>query len=169
MMYSKDDTRDEHPGTMKIIGIGQSMRGDDAAGLAAVRLWQTQFQAKTGHPPIQVELAELPGIGLLDLVEGSTVAIIVDALHSGSKPGMIQVLTVDQLEAFTRGAGSAHGWGIVETLALGQKLIPSAMPQKIILLGIEAGDLSMGEGLSKDVELALPEAARMIEQLVKDS
>ncbi len=30
----------ELSGIIKIIGIGQSLRGDDAAGLAAVRLWQ---------------------------------------------------------------------------------------------------------------------------------
>jgi hydrogenase maturation protease len=159
-----DGARDEAFGIIKIIGIGQSLRGDDAAGLAAVRFWQDRYQANIERPYLQVELAELPGIGLLNLLEGTSIAILVDAVHSNSKPGMIHLLSNDQLEAFTGGAGSAHGWGVAETLSLGEKLMPSSMPEKIILIGIEAGNLSLGESLSPGVELALPEVARLIEQ-----
>ena len=159
-----DDARDEASGIIKIIGIGQSLRGDDAAGLAAVRFWQERYQANIERPYLQVELAELPGIGLLNLLEGTSIAILVDAVHSNSKPGTIHLLSNDQLEAFTGGAGSAHGWGVAETLSLGEKLMPSSMPEKIILIGIEAGNLSLGESLSPGVELALPEVARLIEQ-----
>ena len=35
------------------------------------------------------------------------------------------------------------------------------------IIGIEAGNLSLGESLSPEVELALPEVASLIEQLVK--
>jgi len=160
-----DDARDETSGIIKIIGIGQSLRGDDAAGLAAVRFWQERYQANIERPYLQVELAELPGIGLLNLLIGTSIAILVDAVHSNSKPGTIHLLSNDQLEAFTGGAGSAHGWGVAETLSLGEKLMPSSMPEKIILIGIEAGNLSLGESLSPQVELALPEVARLIEQL----
>ena len=159
------DAREEPSGIIKIIGIGQSLRGDDGAGLAAVRFWQESFQAVTERPNLHVELAELPGLGLLSLLEGTSLAIMVDAVHGNSKPGTIHLLSNDQLDAFTSGAGSAHGWGVAETLSLGEKLIPSSMPEKIILIGIEAGDLSLGESLSPEVEDALPEVARLIEQL----
>ncbi len=33
-----------------VIGIGQSLRGDDAAGLEAVRQWQEKYP-KTAKPP----------------------------------------------------------------------------------------------------------------------
>jgi hydrogenase maturation protease len=151
-------------GTIKIIGIGQSLRGDDAAGLAAVRLWQETYQVM--RPNVHVEFAELPGIGLLSLLEGASVAILVDAVHSGSRAGIVHVLTENQLETFTDGAGSAHGWGVAETLSLGRKLMPSALPEQLILIGIEAGQLDLGEALSLEVESALPEAARLIEHYV---
>jgi hydrogenase maturation protease len=160
-----DGARDELSGAIKIIGIGQSLRGDDAAGLAAVRLWQEKYQVNMERPYLQVELSELPGLGLLNLLEGTRIAILVDAVHSDAKAGTIHLLSNDQLEAFTEGAGSAHGWGVAETLSLGQKLMPSTMPGKLLLIGIEAGDLSLGESLSREVELALPEVARLIEQL----
>jgi len=92
--------------------------------------------------------------------------ILVDAVHNNTKAGMVHLFSDDQLDAFTEGAGSAHGWGVAETLSLGRALMPSAMPEEIFLIGIEAGDLTLGESLSPEVESALPEAANLIEQVV---
>jgi len=166
MKDSSDGVREELSGTIKVIGIGQSLRGDDAAGLAAVLLWRQRYPATAERPDVQVELAELPGIGLLSLLEGSRVAILVDAIRSDAKPGTIHILSEDQLETFRPEAGSAHGWGVAETLSLGRKLRLTSLPMKLILIGIEAGQLNMGGLLSSEVEAALPEVARQIEQLV---
>jgi len=166
MKQSPTGGADKSPGIIKLIGIGQSLRGDDAAGLAAVRLWQEKYQTSAPRPDLQVELAELPGVGLLDLLEGSRLAILVDAVRSGAKTGTIHLLKEDQLESFTQGSVSAHGWGVAETLSLGKQLIASMMPEKLILIGIEAGQLSLGESLSPEVERALPEVARLIERII---
>jgi hydrogenase maturation protease len=166
MNDSNDGARDEYPGSIKIIGIGQSLRGDDAAGLAAVKLWYETYQAKVSRPNIQRELTELPGIGLLSLLEGSRVAILVDAVYGGAKPGTVHVLAKNTLKSFKDGSGSAHGWGVAETLSLGRKLMPSKLPEKLILIGIEAGQLNLGESLSPEVESALPEVACLIEQYI---
>lgn len=165
MIQLSDGARDTSSDTIKIIGIGQSLRGDDAAGLEAVRLWQERYLMNVDRPNFQVELAELPGIGLLSLLEGSRAVILVDAVHSNAKAGTIHLLSDTQLEAFTDGAGSAHGWGVAETLSLGQKLIPTTMPEKLLLIGIEAGDFSLGKALSPEVQKALPEVANLIEKL----
>src|SRR4030042_4400100 len=103
MIQLPDGARDESSGTIKIIGIGQSLRGDDAAGLAAVRFWQEKYQVKIERPYLQVELAELPGIGLLSLLEGTRTVILVDAVHGNGQAGTIHGLKNDQLEAFTGG------------------------------------------------------------------
>jgi hydrogenase maturation protease len=165
MMNLHDDARDKHPGIIKIIGIGQSLRGDDAAGLAAVRLWQETYPENSGRQDLRVELAELPGIGLLDLMEGARLVILVDAVRSDAKPGTVHVLTGERLAAFTGGTSSAHGWGVAETLALGQQVMPSAIPERLILIGIEAGDIALGAPLSPEVESALPKAALLIEMM----
>ncbi len=149
-------------GTIKIIGIGQSLRGDDAAGLSAVRLWVDTFQAR--HPQVQVELVELPGIGLLNILEGARLAILVDAVHSSATPGTLHRLTADQLESFGAGSGSAHGWGVAETLSLGRQLAPENLPAELIIIGIKAGQLNLGEALSPEVKTCLPEAVKLIEQ-----
>lgn len=168
MMKLPDDARAGKPGIIKVIGIGQSLRGDDAAGLEAVRLWQEIYLARPDHQNVQVELTELPGISLLSLLEGAQSAILVDAVHSQAIPGSIHNLSEDQLEAFGDGSGSAHGWGVAETLSLGRQITPSSLPEKLHLIGVEAGQLSIGDTLSPEVQSALPQAAELIEQFVRD-
>jgi hydrogenase maturation protease len=92
-------------------------------------------------------------------------AILVDAVHSGADAGTIHILSKEHLDAFPNESGSAHGWGVAETLSLGEKVMPSTIPENIFVIGIEGVDFSMGNPLSPGVELALPEVARLIEQL----
>lgn len=161
-----DGTGYPDTGTIVVIGMGQSLRGDDGAGLATVRLWQTTYQEKSVRPAVKVELSELPGIDLLNLLEGCRFAILVDAVRSGAASGTIHQLTEDKLKLFSEGSESAHGWGVAETLALGRKTVADKLPGKIILIGIEAGQINLGDSLSPAVEQSLSEAARLIEQYV---
>jgi hydrogenase maturation protease len=159
--------RNTIPAITKIIGIGQTFRGDDAVGPAAVNLWQKIFPASAMQPDIIVELLELPGISLLNVLKGANRAVLVDAVCSAAEPGTIHTITEDQLESFDLGARSAHGWGVAETIALGRKLNPAELPTELILIGIEADQIEMGEGLSQNVEMALPRVADLIEQIVR--
>jgi hydrogenase maturation protease len=158
-----NEAGDNTSATIKVIGIGQSMRGDDGVGLAAVRWWNESCQGNINRPSVKVELAESPGIDLLDLLEGARIAVVVDAMRSGASPGTVRVLTENQLDAFTGDFASAHGWGIAETLSLGRELMPFAMPKTLVLIGIEADHLEVGASLSPSVETALPEVGRLIE------
>lgn len=145
-----------------VIGIGQSLRGDDGAGLEAVRRWQEQFPATAQR--VRVETAELPGLALLDLLSGATAALIVDAVQTDSAPaGTVLRLDLEEAAAFAPGAGSAHGWGAAETLAIGRSLDPSLAACRIRLIGIVGRAFAPGAGLSREVRAALNEAAAAIE------
>jgi len=149
-----------------ILGIGQSLRGDDAAGLEAVKLWQAQHPDSVTQ--VQVELSELSGLDLLDLLEGMDAAILVDAVQSSACAGTVIRIGADELASFTPGSGSAHGWGVAETLEMGRSLYPSLADCRISLIGIEAGPMDMGADLSPQVQAALIGAATMIEKEVQD-
>jgi len=150
-----------------VIGIGQSLRGDDAAGLAAVRLWQDNYPVDAQTSTKRVELVENPGLGLLTLLEDAASAILVDAVKSGAEPGTLHSLGETDIAAFLDGTGSAHGWGVAETLTLGRKINPENLPKQLVLIGIEAENTDLGESLSPKVEAILPEAARLIEVMCK--
>jgi hydrogenase maturation protease len=148
-----------------VFGIGQSLRGDDAAGLEAVRLWQGMHPESARR--VRVELGELPGLGLLDRLEGMQAAILVDALHSTDKPGTILHLRPEELASFSTDTQSAHGWGVAETLALGLKLYPELAECRISLIGIVGRQFGMGMGLSAEVRAGLEAAAEQIEEEVQ--
>ena len=152
-----------------ILGIGQRLRGDDGAGLAAVKLWQSRFPARAADPDLRVESLELPGLALLDYFVAVDKVLLVDAVRSGAAAGTLHWLGEADLAGFCLGSGSAHGWGVAETLALGRRLQPERMPSQLAVLGIEAGELDLNEELSPVVAGVMDQAAGMIEQWVRDA
>jgi hydrogenase maturation protease len=150
-----------------VIGIGQSLRGDDAVGLEAVRQWQEKYPETANRSDVQVDMSELPGLGLLDLLEGSEAAILVDAVKCYSAPGTIHTIHPEQLSAFTSDAKSAHGWGVAETLQLDRMLNPARQIIPIQMIGVEVDQMQMGFGLSKTVERALPKVCETIQNEVE--
>lgn len=150
-----------------VVGTGQSLRGDDAAGLEAVRQWQATFPQTVGRPEVRVETVELIGLGLLDLLVEAEAAILVDAVHSSAPPGTLHRLGPHEVSAFRPDSQSAHGWGVAETLQLGRSLDPALNDCRITLIGITAGQVEMGAALSPEVRAALAAAARLIEDEVQ--
>src|SRR3972149_11531346 len=116
-----------------LIGLGQDLRGDDAAGLEVVKRWQAEYPETARDPELLVELAPLPGLSLLSFLECVEAAILVDAVHSGAVPGRLHILDSEDLASFGGDARSAHGWGVAETLMLGQDLHGEKMPKEICL------------------------------------
>jgi hydrogenase maturation protease len=133
---------------VRVIGCGNPEAGDDAVGLLAVGL------ARRRLPP-EVEVVEA-GLALkvLDLLEGVDAVVIADAVRApsgGREPGaMVRAVgDPDGLPAELRGALSSHGLGIAEAVGL----------------GVEAGDLTAGHGLSVAVAAALP---ALVDALVEE-
>jgi len=150
-----------------LVGVGQSLRSDDGAGIAAVQSWQSRYLLSLEHQNLRVEIEQLPGLALLDLINDAEAAIIVDAVHSGSPAGTIHQVTLNQLSGFTSGSNTAHGWGVAETLALGHKLYPETLPAEIILLGIEGERFDPGDTLSPSVQRNLPTLVEQIEENIQ--
>lgn len=148
-----------------VIGIGQSLRGDDAAGLAAVRQWREKYPETAGRPEVRVETHELPGLALLDLIEGAEAAVLVDAVQSSAVPGTIHLLNEEDLSAFASDAKSAHGWGVAETLDLG-RLLGGIETISIRLIGIEVEQVVPGTELSKTIQDTIPLVCEAIQEEV---
>lgn len=149
-----------------VVGVGQSLRGDDAVGVLAVQAWQESFPNTLNHSGVRAETTELPGLSLLESLSGAENGIIVDAVDNGRPPGEIYVLDEQVLSAFKGGAGFAHGWGVAETIQLGRNLKRDDLPPHIWIIGVEANQFDVGEPLSPEVSENLPAIASTIDQLV---
>ncbi len=148
--------------SIKIVGIGNAWRGDDAAGLmVAQRLRQENLP--------HAEIAESPGMGtaLADAWQDATRVIVVDAVVTGGPPGTIYRFDAHDTAAIFPVASSAssHGWGVAEAVALGHLF--QELPPVLIIYGIEGQNFTLGDGLSLAVAAAIPEAARRIAQEIQ--
>lgn len=148
-----------------VLGIGQSLRCDDAAGLEAVHLWQKIYPHTAGQ--VHVEISELPGLALLNFLTDIDGAILVDAVQADSPAGTVIRIGPEELASFTPDAQSAHGWGVAETLQLGRSLYPNLMQVRVTLLGIVGQDFTLGAPLSSPVREALAEVVNRIEAEVQ--
>jgi len=155
---------------LKIIGIGQMMRGDDAVGLWVVDAWAEKYYQTASLPLISVDYQPLPGLALLDQISGYQQVILVDAVLDGPEvvPGVPLQLETGDLACFNRGTGSAHDWGVAESLKLAETLGRKDMPEKLIVLGIGGKQVELGEDLSPEVAAAVPAAVDELNRLVED-
>lgn len=144
-----------------IVGIGNSLAGDDAVGLeAAKRLCKLPLPAG-----VRVVAAESPGMGLIDLLAGADRAILLDSVVAPGRPGTVRRIALDELEARS-GAISAHDFTAAEALRLAQVAEPERLPKELVILAMvisRPASCSVGmseeamEGLPKLIEAALGE------------
>lgn len=143
-----------------VIGLGNPLCADDAAGLEVVR----RVAATGGLPPaVAVVEAGCPGLGLLDLMANAERVILVDGVVSGAPPGTLHRFTLDALPPRTFLPLSLHGVNAVDALELGHTVAPEQMPAEVVILGVELADRTpFREGLSQPVLSSLADLADAI-------
>ncbi len=122
-----------------IVGIGNALRGEDAAGLLAARSL-TNLDAEAIE--IQDDI-----LGLLDRWNGYETVILIDAVVSGAPPGTVHCWNVHQDKIpFDTFACSTHSFGVAEAIELGKIL--DRLPCNLWIVGIETGSKKMAMTLS---------------------
>jgi hydrogenase maturation protease len=152
------------PGRVVVIGLGNRVRGDDAAGLeVAGRLRRAA--------PAGVEVVEHEGdaAGLLDYWEGAALAVVVDVVRSGGEPGAVHRLEIVGDARAERGIAdrewqvSSHALGLAEAVGLARAL--GRLPGRLVLVGIEGTSFAAGAPLSPPVTAAVARAAAEVLEL----
>lgn len=143
-----------------IIGVGNEYRHDDGAGLAAVQ----RLQALA---PAGVTFAESDGepTALLDAWDGADLAVVVDGVDGHSAPGRVYRLGLHHPAATARTAASSHGVPLGDAVALARAL--GRMPRRLLLYGVQVGDVSPGLGLSTPVAAAVDQVVAEIADLLE--
>ena len=142
-----------------IICVGNRSRSDDAVGF----LIAEELQGRHLDVPVHLSAGE-PG-ELLDLWEGLGLAIVVDAVVTRSgAPGTLVVLDASRAPLPTVTGASSHGIGLAESIELARSL--HRLPDAVRVVGIEAGSLQPGRGLTPAVRHAIPAAVdRIVEEI----
>lgn len=148
-------------GPIRVIGIGNAWRGDDAVGLLAARRLREQLNAS-----VEVLEAEGDGLALLDLMEGVDQVVLIDAVKGGGRPGAIVRLDLSVESRWgTLASCSTHAMGIAEAIDLARVL--GRLPKGMILYGVEIESLESGEALSASVRSGLDVVVEQVYQEVE--
>jgi hydrogenase maturation protease len=135
-----------------IIGIGNPILTDDAAGIAVAQLMQERIH---GRRDIAVTTLSAGGIRLLDAMTGYDRAIIVDAMAPGTGPtGTIRRVALADLGG-TWNTASIHDMNLPTALAMG-RMLGMSLPDQLDIWGIEGKDLdTFGEEPTPPVATAI--------------
>ncbi len=150
---------------IRVIGIGQRYRHDDAVGLmVAERLAETVDSSS-----VEVVTASGEGSDLMDRWHGAETVVVVDALASeADPPGALHRWDAHQrpipAEVFPQ---STHLFSLPQAIELARVL--GELPRRLIVYGVVGTDFQMGEGLSASVQDAIDEVVDRIEAEVQQS
>ncbi|OGD54079.1 hypothetical protein A3K80_00470 [Candidatus Bathyarchaeota archaeon RBG_13_38_9] len=137
-----------------VIGVGNVLLSDEGVGIHIVR----QLKKRDISKLVEIHEIGTSSFELLNVIEGNSLVIIVDAVRMDDKPGTVKNIDlvieddISLLPKFT----SLHQLDLISTLKMAKGVID--LPKKIVLIGIEPSSLDAGIELSKLVEAAIPKA-----------
>jgi len=142
-----------------VICCGNILASDDGIGPVIAK----ELQSLSLPENVEVIDAGTPGLGLLDMILGTRKAIIVDATITGTEPGTIRKLNIDQLVTREELKLSLHDLSIVEALNIAREVFPEKMPRELVVIGIEGESIAKPKvGLTRRVEKVVPEAVEAV-------
>jgi hydrogenase maturation protease len=153
-------------GRSLVLCVGNDLVADDAAGCHV----HERLQEAILPPGTRTKFLGLGGLAILDHLEGEDNLVLVDAVSLGAPAGTVHVLAWDDLPCVYATPVSLHGIGLREAIEVGKRLMPEAMPRRVVLVGIEGRCFDLvGHPLTPEVAAAITpatdEVIRCLERL----
>jgi hydrogenase maturation protease len=132
-----------------VIGIGNPMRGDDAAGVEVAQRLRPRVPAG-----VEVIACSEEPSRLMEAWEGADSVVLVDTVSSGRSAGTLHRFDAGE-EAVPSHTfrSSTHAIGIADTIELARAL--GRLPRNVRIYGVEAGGFTTGAPLTPAVETAV--------------
>ncbi len=156
---------------ISIIGIGNSFRGDDAAGLYIIEYLRERYSDILGPVRdacnINIQLIDAshdPVLAGSIIVEGNPV-IIIDAAEMGLEAGSCCVLKISDLkDSVSLRTVSTHGLNISQVLIMAETL---GFSENIRIIGIQLDNTGHGDTISQKILSGTDEIVQKILEEVK--
>jgi len=151
-------------GDAVVIGIGSADRGDDAVGIAVV-----DALARRDLAGVDLVVGDGDPGWLIDVLEGRSCAVVVDAMRTGDHPpGTVVVLdaSASGLPEPVRLA-SSHAMGAAASLELARTL--GRLPERVVVVGVEAESMGLGDAMTAGVVGAVGRAVDAVMEVLGDA
>jgi hydrogenase maturation protease len=163
-MIKKARSKNRSAGIKKtlILGVGNTIRGDDAVGILAVRALDKCLNSSLKK---RVDLKEMEdsGINLLELLTGYKKAVLVDSITTKTaKPGTIYKLNRNAF-AYKKADYSTHQIGIPAFLSMAERLCLD-IPRQLKLYAVE---IAPNDDFSTEITPVALDAVKKLVKLLK--
>lgn len=142
------------PARIAIVGIGQELLGDDAAGLKVVQALKPALAHIRSVLVIEGGQAPENQTGVLRRFEPDLV-LLVDAAEMGAASGEVRWLTQSQIDALS---ASTH----TLPLSMIAQFLSAELNCEVALVGIQPAQIILGAALSPAVQKAVDGLARRL-------
>jgi hydrogenase maturation protease len=156
------------PKKILVLGMGNDIMGDDAAGLVAARRLEEKLNTGGGVDFCFISSA---GFILMDVMEGYDKVLVLDSVLSGEKSAG-DIRELDKSELMGKYSGSPHYTGLPEIIELAKRLeldFPDEL--RALVIGINEKGI-LRESLSSIIEEKIPlfteKAAQIINSWQKE-
>lgn len=144
-----------------VMGVGNLLLMDDGIGIHAIR--KLQEKAPFGND-IDVEIIDCgltPDITVF-VNSYTDKLIIVDAVQAHGRPGSIYRFTPDILEIESKDFKSLHNLNLRESLSMLRMV--GLLPEEVIIIGVEPGEIGWGITLTADIEAKLEDLVAILQR-----
>jgi hydrogenase maturation protease len=149
---------------VSVLGVGNLLRTDEGVGVHAVRV--LAGRRRDDSPDVDFLDGGTLGLNLLPYVEEASSLLILDAIDGGYSPGTVIELAADAIPLFAGIKLSEHQVTLQEVLGLAR--IRGRFPLRLMLIGMQPGDLATGDVLSPIAAAALPEMVARVEKVLAE-
>ena len=159
----------EDTNTRKIVlGLGNTLNKDEGLGVFAVSALESHLKEKLGTDT-EIEFIDggALGLNLLSWVEECSHLLVLDSMISRfSVPGQVMELAKDEIPLYRNIKMSDHQITFQEVLGLAK--FRDKFPEHLHLVGAQPVDMSIGYGISPEIEAVMPEIIKRAERVLAD-
>jgi hydrogenase maturation protease len=139
-----------------VLGIGNTILTDEAAGVRAVELLQSSYSVPAN---VLVIDGGTSGMEMIEDLSGPDLLIVLDVVKTGAAPGTVLKIAGKEIPVFFRRKLSPHQIGLPDVLASLELL--DTLPKEIIVLGVEPISLELGMEMTATVAAQVPTLVEM--------
>jgi hydrogenase maturation protease len=142
------------PRRTTVIGLGNPLMGDDGLGVLAIQRLQDRYVLP---PSVEVIDGGTWGMRLLPAIEDAESLLLIDAIDLGRAPGILVVLSRDEIPRTFVHKLSPHQIDVGEVVALCD--LRGRFPRQALAIGLQPEHIAFGSGLSECVASRLDTVA----------
>ena len=138
-----------------IVGCGNLLRGDDAAGPVLMRL----LADRDLPPGVRLIDGGTAGMDVAFAMRGARRVVVIDASRIGVEPGTIHRVPGEEVADLAPPDGNLHRFRWDQALGFAQWLLKDEYPQDVTVWLVEGESFELGDALSPRVQASIERIA----------